>query len=137
MDWVTVDETYVVAAMPTEIRARYDTWAADPVKAARFAAIVRSIVDDFRTGLSANPSVEMEDGDTLPERCLEHALTVIFYHLALEMGISINMSAQTAFINAQTYMRQLYTSKAVVDGEKRSETPSYAAPDRGVARVMA
>jgi len=128
MSWITVNEAYVLAAMPSELESEYATWiVANPDKADRLTEIAGSVVADFRTGLGANPSVVMESGDdTLPERCVRHCLMIIFYHLSLEMGISINMSAQTAFINAEVYMRQLYTSDAVVDRDAVGQTPSYS-----------
>ena len=77
-----------------------------------------------------------DETDTLPERCVQHALTVVFYHLMLEMGLSVNMSAQTAFINAQVYMRQLYKSDAVVDRESVGDTPSYSTDDEHPVRLL-
>ena len=139
MSWVTVDEAYVLAAMPTEIESGYSSWVvANPGKAERLGEITGNVVADFRTGLSANPSVAMDsDEDTLPERCLQHALTIIVYHLSLEMGVSINMSAQTAFINAETYLRNLYTSEAVVDRDAVGDTPSYNPNMQRAARTLA
>ena len=137
MAWVAVTEAYVVAAMPSEIRAKYDAWIVDPEKAGRLAAILGSVLADFRTGLSANATVVMDSAvDTVPERCVQHVLTVIFYHLTLEMGLSVNMSAQTAFINAETYLRQLYTSVAVLDREAAAGTPSYGEAACRPARAL-
>ena len=139
MTWVALTEAFVLAAMPTEIRPEYDAWlVANPAKADRLGEIIDSVVADFRTGLGANPSMVMDaETDTVPERCVQHALTVIFYHLTLEMGISINMSAQTAFINAETYLRRLYLSDAVVDRDAVGQTPSYEADVERSARTLA
>lgn len=137
MAWIAFTEAYVLAAMPSEIEARYATWILDPDKAGRLAEIISSVVADFRAGLAANPNIVMDSAsDTLPERCLQHALVIVFYHLVLEMGVSVNMSAQTAFINAETYMRQLYHSDAVVDREAVGETPSYGAADARQVRTL-
>ena len=138
MAWIEFDESYVLAAMPSEMEAPYGTWITDPGKTGRLAEIVGSVLADFRTGLSANPNVAIDSASgTLPERCLQHALTIVFYHLGLEMGLSVNMSAQTAFINAETYLRQLYTSDAVVDGEEVGETPWYGPAADRPARTLA
>ena len=139
MSWVTVNEAYVLAAMPSEIDDRYTAWLGqNPGKADRLGEITDSVLADFRTGLNANPSVSMDAGeDTLPERCLQHALTIIVYYLSLEMGLSINMSAQRAFINAEIYMRQLYTSEAVVDRDAVGQTPSYNADVARAERTLA
>jgi hypothetical protein len=139
MSWFTVNEAYILSAMPSEIEGKYTTWLAEnPDKAGRLGEIAGSVVADFRAGLSANPAVEMDSGEeTLPERCLQHAVTVIVYHLSLEIGVSINMSAQTAFINAQTYMRNLYTSDAVVDRDAVGDTPTYNADVERAARTLA
>ena len=127
MSWVAITETFVLAAMPSEVKPEYEAWIlANPDKSDRLGEIIDSVVADFRAGLSANPSVVMDsETDTLPERCIQHALAIVFYYLSLEIWLSINMSAQTAFINAEVYMRKLYTSDAVVDRDSIGETPSY------------
>jgi len=137
--WVDLTEAFVLAAMPTEIRPAYDAWiVSNPAKADRLGEIVASVVADFRTGLAANPTMVMDDEtDTLPERCVQHALTAVFYHLTLEMGLSVNMSAQTAFINAETYLRGLYTSDAVVDRASIGDSPSYNPDVERAARSLA
>ena len=139
MAWVALTEAFILAAMPSEIRPEYDAWlVANPAKSDRLGEIIDSVVADFRAGLSANPSVVLDDAaDTVPERCVQHALTVVVYHLTLEMGISINMSAQTAFINAQTYLRRLYLSDAVVDRGAVGQTPSYETDVDRSARALA
>jgi len=127
MAWTAVNEAYVLGAMPSDLGAEYSGWLTrNPGKASRLSEIAASVVADFRAGLSANPSLAMEPGeDTVPERCLQHVSTIVFYHLAMEMGISINMSAQTAFIRAEAYLRSLYTSEAVIDRDTVGQTPSY------------
>ena len=139
MAWVAFNEAYVLAGMPSELDGEYSAWlAANPGKASRLGEIMASVLADFRTGLSANPSVVMDAGeDTLPERCLQHALTIVIYHLALEMGLSINMSAQRSFLSASTYLRGLYTSDAVVNRDGLGETPSYSGEVDRAARVLA
>ena len=139
MSWVAMTEAYVLAAMPSEIRPEYDSWiVANPAKSGRLVEILEGVVADFRTGLTANPSVVMDsETDTLPERCPLHALAIIFYYLALEIGLSINMSAQTAFINAEVYMRQLYTSDAIVDRDALGQSPSYSTEIERDARTLA
>ena len=125
--WVTVDEAYVLGAMPTELAGPYSAWIGkEPDKAGRLAEIVRGVVGDFRTGLRSNPTVVLDEGaGTLPERSVRHALNIIYYNLGLEMGLMINFSAQQGYINAEIYVRQLYTSEAVIDRDRLSDTPSY------------
>ena len=137
--WVTVDEAYVLGAMPTELVAPYTAWlSGNPDKADRLAAITRGVVADFRTGLRSNPTVVMAPGaDELPERAVRHALNIIFYNLGLEMGLTINFSAQQGFVNAEIYARQLYTSEALIDPERLSDTPSYRRQVQREARALA
>jgi hypothetical protein len=139
MGWIAFDGAYVLAGLPTEIAALYDQWIIDnPEKADRLGEIVDSVVADFRTGLSANPSVTLDAGEnTLPERCVQHALTIVTYHLALEVGLSINMSAQRSFVAAQTYLRDLYKSDAVVNRDSESGVPSYSVDTERMARTLA
>lgn len=137
MEWIDFTEEYALGAMPSDVRTVYDAWvAAHPEKAGRLEAIAGQVLADFRSGLSANPSVEM-DGDEakLHERCVPHALTTVIYHLMLEMGVAINMSAQTAFNNAQVYLRRLYTSEVVLDAAV-SRTPSYEAEVERAERTI-
>ncbi len=126
-DWSTFDEAYVLGALPSDVGSAYAAWiAANPGKSQRLGLIVEQVRADFRGGLSANPNGTMDpDPETLHPRCVPHALTVVVYHLTLEMGLPINTSAQTAFINAQVYLRRLYTSEvALLDGAV-SRSPSY------------
>ena len=125
-DWIEFSLAYVLAALPSDVRAAYDAWlTANPGKAGRLEAIVGQVLSDFRSGLSANPNVAVDpDPALLHVRCVPHAQTVVVYHLTLEMGLPINTSAQTAFNNAQVYLRRLYTSDEVLDAEV-SRTPSY------------
>ncbi len=139
MDWIEFTEVYVLAAMPTDMRTAYDAWVvAHPGKEGRLAEIAGQVLADFRSGLSANPSVVMEaDEDLLAERCVPHALTIVFYNLMLEMGLAINMSAQTAFSNAEVYLRRLYESDEILDGAAMSQTPSYESEIEREARLLA
>ncbi len=139
MAWVTVDAAYVISAMPAELLGPYNAWiAGTPEKAERLAAIARGVVSDFRTGLKSNPTVVMALGaDELPERAVRHALNIVFYNLALEMGLTVNYSALQAFVNAEIYARQLYGQEAMIDPERLSDAPSYRGSVPREARALA
>ncbi len=124
--WIKFSETYVLGAMPSDVATAYGAWlTAHPAKAGRLGEIVGQVLADFRTGLSANPNVPMDEDETKLEiRCVPHALASVVYHLMMEMGLSINMSGMTAFNNAQVYLRRLYTSDEVLSGAV-SLSPSY------------
>jgi hypothetical protein len=136
-EWIEFNGAYVLGAMPSDVRTAYNAWiVANPAKAGRLAEIVGQVLADFRTGLSANPNVQMEaDAAKLEVRCVPHALTTVIYHLMLEMGLSVNMSAQTAFNNAQVYLRRLYTSDEVLSGAV-SLSPSYVTGVRHAPRAL-
>ena len=138
MDWIECTEEYVLSAMPSEVRGAYDKWlVVYPIKSGRLGKLVGQVVADFRSGLAANPNMVLEDGDDLlPEQCVTHATTIMYYHLMLEMGVAVNMSAQTAFSSAQVYLRRLYTSEALVAGVAMSRTPSYKAAVRRQSRTV-
>ena len=127
MTWIAFDQAYVLGAMPTDVRVAYDAWVTgNPGKSDRLDEITGQVLADFRSGLSSNPNQVMEVDETLlPLRCGPHALTIVLYYLMLEMGLAVNMSAQTAFSNAEVYLRRLYISDARVDGVAVSITPSY------------
>ena len=102
----------------------------------RLATVVSQVLADFRTGLSANPHVRLDDDPAKLEiRCVTHALAIVVYHLMMEMGLPINMSGMTAFSNAQVYLRRLYTSDGMLD-EAMSQTPSYAPRLRRPGRML-
>ncbi|MDD5706467.1 MAG: hypothetical protein PHR35_11105 [Kiritimatiellae bacterium] len=136
-EWVEFTETYVLAAMPSDVSLAYTAWiGAHPEKAERLEAIAGQVLADFRSGLSANPYIEIdEDEGKLLERCVPHALTTVIYHLMLEMGMSVNMSAQTAFNNAQVYLRRLYLSDEALDGGGGG-TPAYKTGIEREERVL-
>ncbi len=139
VSWVRVDESYVLGAMPSELIGPYGTWTTShPDKSGRLAEITQGVVSDFRTGLNSNPTVVMAPGaDELPERAVRHALNIIFYNLALEMGLTINYSAQQGFINAEIYARQLYSTDALIDPDRMSDTPLYRRNVQREARALA
>ena len=138
VEWIEFTETYVLAAMPSDVKLAYAAWIAAHVdKAGRLEEIAGQVLADFRSGLSANPYMELDDDETtLIERCVPHALTIVIYHLMLEMGLPVNMSAQTAFNNAQVYLRRLYISDERLDGEGAG-SPSYETEIEREARVLA
>jgi hypothetical protein len=48
--------------MPSDVGTAYGAWlASHPEKAGRLAAVVGQVLADFRTGLSANPHVRVDD----------------------------------------------------------------------------
>ncbi|MDD5707412.1 MAG: hypothetical protein PHR35_15930 [Kiritimatiellae bacterium] len=136
-EWIEFTETYVLAAMPSDVSLAYTAWiGAHPEKAERLAAIAGQVLADFRSGLSANPFIEMDvDETTLPDRCVPHALTIVIYHLMLEMSVAVNMSAQTAFNNAQVYLRRLYLSDEPL-GTAGAGTPAYTTGIERAERVL-
>ena len=130
-EWIEFDEAYVLGALPSDVATAYGAWlTAHPAKAGRLEAMIGQVLADFRTGLSANPNVQMDADETkLEVRCVTHALATVVYHLMMEMGLSVNMSGMTAFNNAQVYLRRLYLSDEVLSGAV-SRTPSYRAEAR-------
>ena len=85
--WITVDEAYVLGAMPGTLRTAYNTWIlSHPTKAGRLAAVISGIVADFREGLRRE-AVETLSGNAaaLPERCVRHAAAFVYFHIGVEM----------------------------------------------------
>ena len=136
-EWIEFNEAYVLAALPTDVRTAYNAWiVANPAKAGRLEEMVGPVLADFRTGLSANPNVQMDADETKLEiRCVPHALSTVVYNLMMEMGLSVNMSGMTAFNNAQVYLRRLYLSGEVLSGAV-SRTPSYVADVEREGRAL-
>ena len=66
MTWVDFSKTYVLGAMPSEIKGPYEAWIAAHVeKAGRLAELTGQVAADFRSGLAANPNMVMQPGETL------------------------------------------------------------------------
>ena len=61
-EWIEFSEAYVIGAMPSDVGTAYGAWlVAHPAKAGRLAAVVGQVLADFRSGLSANPHVRVDD----------------------------------------------------------------------------
>ena len=85
--WITVNEAYVLGAMPASVRLAYEAWLTTyPGKAGRLAALTSGVVSDFREGLRRE-GVEVLDANAaaLPERCVRHAGAFVYFHLGVEM----------------------------------------------------
>ena len=126
-EWIEFGEGYVLGALPSDVGAAYAAWlTAHPAKAGRLGEIVDQVLADFRTGLSANPNVPMDEDETKLEiRCVPHALASVVYHLMMEMGLSINMSGMAQGMTLAALPG--YDALAAVEEAVAGEVPVYAA----------
>ena len=130
--WITIDEAYVLGAMPTALRTAYDAWlAANPAKEGRLAALAAGVVADFREGVRREGAEALdEDTATLPERCARHAAACACFHLAVEMGAALEADALREFEVARAELDRLRACPAA------SGTPRYGKAAERPAREI-
>jgi len=143
VDWVAVDEDYILTAMPVSVRTLYDAWIiANPDKAGRLAEITADTVMEFRAGIQTN-AVNYVDADEekLPQSCVRHCVTLVVYTLGLELESPLvaNEAAIDAKEKAEVFLRQLFGRSFFVTAGSEGDAegdPSYGpAAARPVRRL--
>ncbi|MBP7830979.1 MAG: hypothetical protein KA248_13790 [Kiritimatiellae bacterium] len=139
MNWIALNEAQVLADFPTDLKPLYDQWIVDyPDKAGRLAEITARTVSEVRDYIISNPANTL-DADTtkIPESCLRHAETMIFYGLMMEMGLSIQEEAQESMTRADIFLRQIgYQHFSTTAEDAAAPSPRYnTEPDHPI-RVL-
>ena len=131
MNWIALTESQVLADFPTDLQPLYDQWIVDyPAKAGRLAEIVARVVSEFRDSIASNPvNVFDEDETKIPESCLRHAETMIFYGLMMEMGLSIQEEAQESMTRADIFLRQIGYGNFTTRGEDAAAPSPHYNPE--------
>ena len=131
MNWIALTESQVLADFPTDLQPLYDQWIVDyPAKAGRLAEIVGRVVSEFRDSIASNPvNVFDEDETKIPESCLRHAETMVFYGLMMEMGLSIQEEAQESMTRADIFLRQIGYGNFTTRGENAAAPSPHYNPE--------
>ncbi|HMP76847.1 MAG TPA: hypothetical protein PKE12_11200 [Kiritimatiellia bacterium] len=140
MNWVTLDEAAVLAAMPSDLAAHYAVWLTEyPDKAGRLAELTANTVTEFRDAIRSNPANSLNpDPATIPQSAVRHAQSIIYFQLAMEMGLDIDTEGTQSMTRADMFLRQIaYKHFTATSGEVPGPSPSYTVPaPGGVPRAL-
>ena len=132
MGWVSITEADLRDAMATDLRPVYDQWVVDhPEKADRLAEILADTVAAFRQAIANNPENTLDPDQTkVPQACVIDVETIIFYTLAMEMGVSLKPEANQSVTQARIQLRQIGYGHFATAGTDKTESPSplYSTP---------
>jgi hypothetical protein len=134
MEWIALNETQVLADLPTELDSLYTAWlVANPTKATRLAEITANTVEEFRVAITSNPANVLDDDTTkIPQSCVRAAETIIYYSLMMEMGISIKAEALQSMTRAEMFLRMVGYKHLTTESAATTTTkpiPIYTAPE--------
>jgi hypothetical protein len=134
MDWIILVEATVTAHLPTDLHAEYLTWlTAHPDKAGRLAELTANVVAEFRDNIRSNPGNTLDpDAAKIPQSCLRHAESIIFFQLAMEMGVDLDTEGNQSMTRADIFLRQITYKRFTTSGGEQAEgpSPSYGVPER-------
>jgi hypothetical protein len=134
MIWVEITYANVLLHMPTDIRARYEEWlVAYPEKAGRLQTITENTIREFRDAIKSSPENIVDPRETwLPQSAVRHAESIIIFSLAMEMGISIDSSGNSARYAADIFLRQIPFGRwnTTLEGDEYLPSPRFVIPER-------
>jgi hypothetical protein len=139
MNWVTLDTAAVQAAMPSDLATEYANWLTQyPEKSGRLADITATTVSEFRDSIRSNPANALDpDPNKIPESAIRHAQSIVFFQLAMEMGLDIDTEGTQSMTRADMFLRQIaYKHFATTAEGGTSASPRYEVPQREPARAL-
>ena len=140
MEWIVLDEPTVTAHLPSDLAAEYAAWLlAHPDKAGRLAEIVANTVAEVRDTIRGNPANTLDaDPTKIPQSCVRHAENIVFFQLAMEMGLDIDTEGNQSMTRADIFLRQISFKRFQTTGGDGATTPSphYTVPERSTSRVL-
>jgi len=140
VEWVTLDESSVTAHLPTDLAEAYQSWlAANPDKAGRLSELTANTVAEFRDNIRTNPVNTLDpDPEKLPQSCVRHAESIIFFQLAMEMGVDLDTEGNQSMTRADIFLRQISFKRFTTTGGDDSDLPSphYAVPTVPLLRAL-
>jgi hypothetical protein len=140
VDWIILDAVTVAAHLPADLAAAYTTWlAANPDKSGRLGEIVANTLAEVRDNIRSNPANTLDaDATKIPQSCVRHAENIIFFQLAMEMGLDIDTEGNQSMTRADIFLRQISFKRFTTSGGEAaaSPSPSYAVPDRPASPAL-
>ena len=109
MIWVDITTEKVLEHMPTDVREHYETWIVDhPHKADRLETLTANAVREFRDALKSNALNQIDPRPTwLPQSAVRHCESLVYFTLAMEMGLELSTAANSARTSADVFLRQI------------------------------
>ncbi len=140
MEWITLDTATVTAHLPSDLALEYQTWlAANPGKSGRLAEIVANTVAEVRDNIRSNPANTLDaDESKVPQSCVRHAENIIFFQLAMEMGLDIDTEGNQSMTRADIFLRQISFKRFTTSGGEAATapSPSYSVPESSTGRAL-
>lgn len=133
MIWVEITLADVIAHLPTDIKARHDEWVATyPDKSGRLAEITANTIREFRDAIKSNPANIVDPRETwLPQSAVRHVESLIIFNIAMEMGITIDSSGNSARSAADIFLRQIPFGRwNTTAGDGAMPSPRFTVPER-------
>lgn len=134
MIWVEITLADVIAHLPTDIKARHDEWVVTyPDKANRLAEITNNTIREFRDAIKSNPENVVDPRETyLPQSAVRHAENIIIFNIAMEMGVVIDSSGNSARTSADVFLRQIPYGRwnTTTEGDDSLPSPHFTVPER-------
>jgi selenocysteine lyase/cysteine desulfurase len=130
--WTPFTLAVVLNALPSDMEQLRQNWVtAHPEKANRLAEIVEETRRAFRDAVAANPRNVLDAAtETVPTTGFRHALSLVFYHLGMEMGAQMAADADNVVTRAEIWLRMVENGGIPIpcDEELRGGTPRYRTP---------
>lgn len=133
MEWVEIKIEDVLAHMPTDVKARYQTWlTANPDRADRLRQIMDNTLREFRDNLKSVPENIVDPRETwVPQSAVRHLETIIVFSIGMEMGLPIDSAALGARYSADIFLRQILMGRYKATTESAgTPSPRYSIPER-------
>jgi hypothetical protein len=142
MIWIEFTVEEVEAHLPTDLRALYDNWIASyPEKAHRLEELTSNTLREFRDALKSVATNRVDPRETyLPQSAIRHAENIVIFTLAMEMGVQLTTSANSARTSADVFLRQLPLGRWTATTEDAVlPSPLFVIPDQlpAYTRVLA
>ncbi len=134
MEWVEIKIEDILAHMPTDVKARYETWlVANPDRSGRLVEIMDNIIREFRDNLKSVPANIVDPRETwVPQSAVRHLETIVYFTLAMEMGLPIDSAALGARYAADIFLRQILLGRyKATDESAGTPSPHFSIPEKG------
>jgi len=134
MIWVEITLADVIAHLPTDIKIHYEQWlVAYPEKADRLVTLTDNTIREFRDAIKSNPANVVDPRETyLPQSAVRHCESIIIFNLAMEMGVVIDSSGNSARTSADVFLRQIPYGRwnTTTEGDESLPSPHFTVPER-------
>lgn len=133
MEWVEIKIADILAHMPTDVKGRYESWlVSNPDRAGRLLQIMDNTIREFRDNLKSVPANIVDPRETwVPQSAVRHFETIVYFTLAMEMGLPIDSAALGARYAADIFLRQILMGRYKVTNEAAgAPSPRYSIPER-------